>query len=226
MGNRIIKTNKLCKYYGEGNNVVHALDNVNIEVKEGDFLAVIGKSGSGKSTLLNMLGGLDNPSSGEIYIGNEEISKLSDEALTKIRRNKIGFIFQNYNLVSVLNVYENIVLPVQLNNQKPDEGYIDSILDTLELIERKTEFPEKLSGGQQQRVAIARALANKPNIVLADEPTGNLDVAMSEEVISLLKLMNERYNQTIIIVTHDMDIANQAGKIIEISDGRAYNGNL
>lgn len=220
-GIMVIRTEKLCKFYGTEENQIRALDEVSIKVQKGEFIALIGKSGSGKSTLLNMMGGLDNPTAGKIYIGDVEISGMNAEALTKMRRSKIGFIFQNYNLIPVLNVYENIVLPVQLDGKKPDEAYIESILKTLELSSKKTSLPASLSGGQQQRVAIARALANKPEIVLADEPTGNLDAAMGNEVIAMLKQMNEKYNQTIIIVTHDQEIAEQMGRTIRIVDGRA-----
>lgn len=217
----VITTKNLCKYYGEKENQVKALDNVNLQVEKGELVAIIGKSGSGKSTLLNMLGGLDIPTSGEIYIGKEKISGLCDEELTKIRRQKIGFIFQNYNLIPVLTVYENIILPIQLDEKKPDKAYIDSILDILQLSSKRNSLPSSLSGGQKQRVAIARALANQPQIILADEPTGNLDVTMGEEVISLLKKMNELYQQTILMVTHDLDIAKQMDRVIQIVDGKA-----
>lgn len=217
----VIRTVDLCKIYGTNKNEVKALNNVNVEIKKGELVAIIGKSGSGKTTLLNMIGGLDTPTSGKIYIGEKEISGLSDDGLTEVRRNKIGFIFQDYNLIPVLNVYENITFPVQLDGRKPDDDYIDGMLDILELSSKKTALPPSLSGGQQQRVAIARALVNRPEIVLADEPTGNLDMAMGKEVIKLLKKMNELYNQTIVIVTHDQDIAVQMDRIITIVDGRA-----
>ena len=218
-----IKTVNLCKIYGTNENEVKALDNVNIEIKKGELVGIIGKSGSGKTTLLNMIGGLDLPTSGKIYIGEKEITGLSDDELTEIRRNKIGFIFQDYNLIPVLNVYENITFPVRLDGRKPDEGYIDGMLNILELFSKKTALPSSLSGGQQQRVAIARALVNHPEIVLADEPTGNLDMTMGKEVVKLLKKMNELYNQTIVIVTHDQEIAAQMERTIRIIDGRAIN---
>lgn len=216
----VIKTENLCKYYGTGDNQVKALEQVDFTVEKGEFLGIVGKSGSGKSTLLNMLGGLDHPTEGKIWIGDEDISELNDDQLTKMRRSKIGFIFQNYNLMPVLNVYENIILPIQLAGRKIDEEYINSILNALELSHKKSSLPASLSGGQQQRVAIARALANKPEIVLADEPTGNLDVAMGAEVMAMLKHMNETFGQTIIVVTHDQEIAAQINRIIKVVDGR------
>lgn len=216
----VIRTKNLCKYYGIGNNVVKALDNVDIQVEKGEFVGIVGKSGSGKSTLLNMLGCLDSPTSGEVFIGEEKISNLNDEELTKIRRSKIGFIFQNYNLMPVLNTYENVILPVQLDKKKVDKEYIDEIFDILELSEKKSSLPAALSGGQQQRAAIARALANKPEIVLADEPTGNLDAAMGAEVMAMLENMNKIYGQTIIVVTHDQEIASGMKRKITVSDGK------
>lgn len=216
----VIRTKNLCKYYGIGNNVVKALDNVDIQVEKGEFVGIVGKSGSGKSTLLNMLGCLDSPTSGEVFIGEEKISNLNDEELTKIRRSKIGFIFQNYNLMPVLNTYENVILPVQLDKKKVDKEYIDEIFDILELSEKKSLLPAALSGGQQQRAAIARALANKPEIVLADEPTGNLDAAMGAEVMAMLENMNKIYGQTIIVVTHDQEIASGMKRKITVSDGK------
>ena len=216
----LIETKDLCKYYGDGNNRVKALDQVSVEVEKGEFIGVVGKSGSGKSTLLNMIGGLDHPTRGTIRIGDEDISEMNDEQLTKMRRSKIGFIFQNYNLMPVLNVYENIILPVQLDGKKADKEYIDFLLETLGLEEKKKSLPASLSGGQQQRTAIARALANKPEIVLADEPTGNLDAVTGGEVIGMLRHMNEVLGQTIIIVTHDRDIAKELKRIIKVVDGR------
>ena len=216
----VIETKDLCKYYGDGNNRVKALDQVSVEVEKGEFIGVVGKSGSGKSTLLNMIGGLDHPTRGTIRIGDEDISEMNDEQLTKMRRSKIGFIFQNYNLMPVVNVYENIILPVQLDGKKADKEYIDFLLETLGLEEKKKSLPASLSGGQQQRTAIARALANKPEIVLADEPTGNLDAVTGGEVIGMLRHMNEVLGQTIIIVTHDRDIAKELKRIIKVVDGR------
>lgn len=216
----ILKTENLVKIYGQEPNLVKALDNVSIAINEGEFVAIIGTSGSGKSTLLNMLGGLDKPTSGEIIISNKLLSKLSDEELTIFRRRNIGFIFQNYNLVPILNVYENIVLPIELDGSKIDTNYVDSIINTLGLKEKLTNMPNNLSGGQQQRVAIARALATKPAIILADEPTGNLDSKTSMDVIGLLKITSKKFNQTIVMITHNEEIAQLADKIIRIEDGK------
>ncbi|MBS5951148.1 MAG: ABC transporter ATP-binding protein [Clostridium sp.] len=216
----ILKTESLVKIYGEEANEVRALDNVSIEINEGEFVAIIGTSGSGKSTLLNMLGGLDKPTSGETIIGDKNISKMKDEELTIFRRRNIGFIFQNYNLVPILNVYENIVLPIELDGVKIDKKYVDSIINTLGLKEKLTNMPNNLSGGQQQRVAIARALATKPAIILADEPTGNLDSKTSMDVIGLLKITSKKFNQTMVMITHNEEIAQLADRIIRIEDGK------
>ena len=216
----VIRTKDLCKFYGEGTTMVKALDNVNISVERGELIGVVGRSGSGKSTLLNMLGALDRPTSGSVEIGGRDISRMNDEQLTAMRRSKIGFIFQNYNLIPVLNVYENIVMPIQLDGKKPDTQYIRSILDALEISHKISALPASLSGGQQQRVAIARALANRPEIVLADEPTGNLDEAMGEGVVNMLRFMNRECDQTIIVVTHDQDVAEKMNRNIRVADGR------
>ncbi|WP_304576359.1 ABC transporter ATP-binding protein [uncultured Clostridium sp.] len=215
----ILKTKNLVKIYGEEPNIVKALNNVNIEVNEGEFVAIIGTSGSGKSTLLNMLGGLDTPTSGETIINGKVISKMKDEELTIFRRRNIGFIFQNYNLVPILNVYENIVLPIELDGLNIDKDYVDSIINILGLSEKLINMPNNLSGGQQQRVAIARALATKPSIILADEPTGNLDSKTSMDVIGLLKTTSKRFNQTMLMITHNEEIAQLADRIIRIEDG-------
>lgn len=216
----ILKTINLIKMYGQEPNIVKALDNVSIEINEGEFVAIIGTSGSGKSTLLNMLGGLDKPTSGETIICNKTISRLNDEEMTIFRRRNIGFVFQNYNLVSVLNVYENIVLPIELDGSKIDTNYVDSIINTLGLNDKLTNMPNNLSGGQQQRVAIARALATKPAIILADEPTGNLDSKTSMDVIGLLKVTSKKFNQTMVMITHNEEIAQLADRIIRIEDGK------
>ena len=216
----ILKTINLVKMYGQEPNIVKALDNVSIEINEGEFVAIIGTSGSGKSTLLNMLGGLDKPTSGETIICNKTISRLNDEEMTIFRRRNIGFVFQNYNLVSVLNVYENIVLPIELDGSKIDTNYVDSIINTLGLNDKLTNMPNNLSGGQQQRVAIARALATKPAIILADEPTGNLDSKTSMDVIGLLKVTSKKFNQTMVMITHNEEIAQLAERIIRIEDGK------
>lgn len=210
------------KIYGEEPNIVKALDNVSVEINEGEFVSIIGTSGSGKSTLLNMLGGLDKPTSGEITISSNKIGNMKDEELTVFRRRNIGFIFQNYNLVPILNVYENIVLPIELDGVKIDKEYIDTIIDTLGLSKKLNNMPNNLSGGQQQRVAIARALATKPAIILADEPTGNLDSKTSMDVIGLLKVTSKKFNQTIVMITHNEEIAQLADRVIRIEDGKIF----
>ncbi|WP_414697429.1 ABC transporter ATP-binding protein [Peptacetobacter sp. AB845] len=216
----ILKTQQLCKYFGEGDNQVKAVQNAEIEIKMGEFVAIIGKSGSGKSTLLHLLGGLDYPTSGKVYIKDKDIFNMSEDELAVFRRQKIGFVFQAFNLVSSINVYENVVLPLGLDDKEPDEKYIDDILDTLGIKDKVENLPSTLSGGQQQRVAIARALAAKPDIVLADEPTGNLDSKTGEEVISMLKLSAEKYGQTLVIITHNEEIAQLADRILVIEDGK------
>ena len=216
----ILSTNNLRKIYGSGENEVHALDGVEINVERGEFVAIVGTSGSGKSTLLHMLGGLDRPTGGNVTVDGKDIFLLKDEELTIFRRRKIGFIFQNYNLVPVLNVYENIVLPVQLDGGIPDQKYIDSIIETLGLQSKLNNLPNNLSGGQQQRVAIARALASKPAIILADEPTGNLDSKTSQDVLGLLKITSQKFSQTIVMITHNEEIAQLADRIIRIEDGK------
>ncbi len=216
----ILSTKNLKKVYGQGENEVHALAGVDLEVEKGEFVAVVGTSGSGKSTLLHMLGGLDRPTSGSVNVDGKEIFTLKDEELTIFRRRKIGFVFQNYNLVPVLNVYENIVLPVELDGNEPDCKYIQQIIDMLGLSAKLQNLPSNLSGGQQQRVAMARALAAKPAIILADEPTGNLDSKTSQDVLSLLKVSSQRFAQTIVMITHNEEIAQLADRIIRIEDGK------
>ena len=216
----IVETKNLKKYYQMGANTVKALDGVDFRVKDQEFVAIIGKSGSGKSTLLHMLGGLDEPTDGSVLIDGKILSGLKKEQLAILRRRKIGFIFQNYNLVPDLNVYENVVLPVELDGRKVDEEYVSEILELLGLSKKKDAFPGNLSGGQQQRVAIARAVAAKPVIILADEPTGNLDSATSHEVLGLLKMAARQFSQTIILITHDRDIAQLADRIVHIEDGK------
>lgn len=218
--NKILQTINLKKYYGEGENIVKAIDNTNINIFQGEFVAIVGKSGSGKSTLLHMLGALDKPTSGEVIIDNKYISTMKEEELAIFRRRKIGFIFQYYNLIPSINVWENIVLPIGLDSRRVDKDFVNDILDTLGLKEKKHNMPNTLSGGQQQRVAIARALASKPSIILADEPTGNLDSKTEEEVLTLLKLTAKKYNQTIVMITHDEGIAQMADRIICIEDGK------
>ena len=218
--NTILQTINLKKYYGEGENIVKAIDNTNINIFQGEFVAIVGKSGSGKSTLLHMLGALDKPTSGEVIIDNKYISTMKEEELAIFRRRKIGFIFQYYNLIPSINVWENIVLPIGLDSRRVDKDFVNDILDTLGLKEKKHNMPNTLSGGQQQRVAIARALASKPSIILADEPTGNLDSKTEEEVLTLLKLTAKKYNQTIVMITHDEGIAQMADRIICFEDGK------
>ncbi len=216
----ILETRELRKFYGSGETEVRALDGVNLSVEQGDFVAVVGTSGSGKSTLLHMLGGLDRPTGGTVTVDGRELSALKDEELTIFRRRKIGFVFQNYNLVPVLNVYENIVLPIQLDGRQPDQDYLNRIIETLGLGRKLQNLPNNLSGGQQQRVAIARALAAKPAILLADEPTGNLDSRTSQDVMSLLKVTGQKFGQTIVMITHNEEIAQMADRIVRIEDGR------
>ena len=216
----ILQTSNLKKIYGSGDAAVHALDGVSFSVDKGEFVAIVGTSGSGKSTLLHMLGGLDRPTSGSVTVDGQKLFALKEDDLTVFRRRKIGFVFQNYNLVPVLNVYENIVLPIQLDGNTPDAGYINSIVETLGLGSKLKNLASNLSGGQQQRVAIARALSTKPAIILADEPTGNLDSKTSLDVLKLLKMTSEKYSQTIVIITHDEQIAQMADRIVRIEDGR------
>ena len=216
----ILETRDLKKIYGTGDAAVHALDGVSLNVQSGEFVAIVGTSGSGKSTLLHMLGGLDRPTSGSVIVDGKDIFSLKDEELTIFRRRKIGFVFQNYNLVPVLNVYENIVLPIQLDGKTPDSEYIDKIIKTLGLESKLENLPNNLSGGQQQRVAIARALASKPAIILADEPTGNLDSRTSQDVLGLLKVTSEKFRQTIVMITHNEEIAQLADRIVRIEDGK------
>ena len=216
----VLETRDLRKVYGAGDTEVRALDGVDLTVEQGEFVAVVGTSGSGKSTLLHMLGGLDRPTSGTVSVDGRDIFSLKDEELTIFRRRKIGFVFQNYNLVPVLSVYENIVLPIQLDGRQPDRRYVGEIIETLGLESKLQNLPNNLSGGQQQRVAIARALAAKPAIILADEPTGNLDSATSLDVMSLLKTTSQKFSQTIVMITHNEDIAQMSNRIIRIEDGR------
>lgn len=216
----ILETKNLCKYYGKGENQVKAIDNTSIQINRGEFIAIVGKSGSGKSTLLNMLGGLDKPTSGSVFIGDKEIFTLKEKELAVFRRRKIGFIFQAYNLISSLNVWENIVLPIGLDESKVDTRFVGDIVRTLGIKDKIKNLPNTLSGGQQQRVAIARALASKPDIILADEPTGNLDSKTGDEVTSLLKMSAKKYGQTLVMITHDAEIAQMAERIIVIEDGK------
>ena len=222
----ILTATGLKKYYGKGETQVRALDGVNLEIERGKFTAIIGTSGSGKSTLLNMLGGLDTPTEGSIRIGNTDLAKLGSEQATVFRRKQIGFIFQNYNLVPVLSVWENIIFPISLDGRKPDKKFIMEVVKLLGLEKKLDSLPNNLSGGQQQRVAIARALASKPKIVLADEPTGNLDSRTSAEVMGLLQMTSREFNQTIIMITHNEEIAQLADRIIHLEDGRVVGGDI
>lgn len=220
----ILETHELRKSYGKGDTAVHALDGVNMAVESGEFVAIVGTSGSGKSTLLHMLGGLDRPTSGTVTVEGKNIFTMKDEQLTIFRRRKIGFVFQHYNLVPVLHAYDNMVLPIQLDGSEPDPNHVDQIVRTLGLESKLYHLPSQLSGGQQQRVAIARALASKPAIILADEPTGNLDSKTSQDVLGLLKITSERFSQTIVMITHNDEIAQLADRIIRIEDGRIQGG--
>jgi len=216
----ILKVENLCKNYGKGETLVKALDNVNFIVEKGEFVAIVGASGSGKSTLLHILGGVDRPTSGKVYVENENIYKLNETNLAIFRRRQVGLIYQFYNLIPILNVTENMTLPILLDNKKVDENYLNELLETLGLQKRVSHLPNELSGGQQQRVSIGRALMNHPALLLADEPTGNLDSKASKEIIELLKLSNKKYKQTIIMITHDYNLALNASRIITIDDGR------
>lgn len=221
----ILQTQNLKKVYGTGPTAVHALDCIDLSVEKGEFVAVVGTSGSGKSTLLHMLGGLDHPTSGKVFVDGKDIFSLKEAALTIFRRRKIGFVFQSYNLVPVLNVYENIVLPIELDGKKIDKHFVQNILETLGLSDRQDALPSQLSGGQQQRVAIARALASSPAIILADEPTGNLDSKTSQDVLSLLKVTSQKFSQTMVMITHNEEIAQMADRIIRIEDGKIVTRN-
>lgn len=216
----VLLTQGLKKHYGKEPNIVRALDGVDLTVEAGEFVAVVGMSGSGKSTLLHLLGGLDKPTEGKVLVDGQELAKMSDEQLTIFRRRNVGFVFQNYNLVPILNVYENIVLPIELDGSAIDGAFIDKIIDTLGLTGKRNNLPGMLSGGQQQRVAIARALATKPSILLADEPTGNLDTKTSQDVLGVLKMTSEKFHQTMIMITHNEQIAQLAHRVIHIEDGK------
>ena len=222
----ILQTIDLKKYYGNGENLVKAIDNANIDIKEGEFVAIVGKSGSGKSTLLHMMGGLDNPTEGKVYINDKDIFSLKEEELAIFRRRNIGFIFQNFNLIPSLNVWENITLPVGLDGKEINKPFVTDIINSLGLESKVDALPNTLSGGQQQRVAIARALVARPAIILADEPTGNLDSKTSDEVMSLLKTMIKKYNQTLVMITHDEAIAQMADRVIYIEDGKVVKGGV
>ena len=217
---KILEVNNLCKNYGKGTTLVKALDDVSFSVEEGDFVAIVGSSGSGKSTLLPILGAVDKPTSGKVTIGGVDVFKQKDDALAVFRRRKVGLIYQFYNLIPILDVYENMTLPIMLDGKKVDEKYLKELIEILGLERRTNHLPNELSGGQQQRVSIGRALISKPDIILADEPTGNLDSKSSKDIIDLLKLSNEKYKQTIIMITHDMNLAKEANRIITLDDGK------
>lgn len=216
----ILKTEDLCKYYGSGDNLVKAADHINLQIRQGEFVSIVGKSGSGKSTLLHMLGALDNPTSGKVFLDGEDISSFKEDALSKIRRRKIGFIFQSYNLIPSLNVWENIVLPLGLDGKPLDESFIHDIVKMLGLSDKIKNLPNTLSGGQQQRCAIARAIAAKPSLILADEPTGNLDTKTGDDVMALLKASAKKYGQTLVVITHNEEIAQMADRTVTLADGR------
>ena len=216
----ILRVENLCKNYGKGETLVKALDNVSFTAEKGEFIAIVGSSGSGKSTLLHILGGVDRPTSGKVYVEGEDVYKLNENNLAIFRRRQVGLIYQFYNLIPILNVKENITLPILLDNKKPDEKYLDELIETLGLTNRVSHLPNELSGGQQQRVSIGRALMNRPALLLADEPTGNLDSKASREIVELLKLSNQKYKQTIIMITHDHNLALNADRIITIKDGK------
>lgn len=220
----ILITEDLRKYYRLGDSTVRALDGISLKVEKGEFAAIVGRSGSGKSTLLHMLGGLDVPTSGKVIVNGRDISNMTKDELTIFRRRKIGFVFQNYNLLPLMNVYENMILPIQLDGVKPDKKFVEGILEMLGLTEKKFAMPSQLSGGQQQRVALARALAAKPAIILADEPTGNLDSSTSQDVLGLIKVSSEQLGQTVVMITHNEEIAQMAGRIIRLEDGRICGG--
>lgn len=219
---QMLEIKNLKKYYGSAENLTRALDGVSMTIESGAFVAIVGTSGSGKSTLLNMMGGLDTPTSGHVRVGGTELSALSADQLTVFRRRKIGFVFQNYNLIPTLNAYENITLPIELDGQKTDKAYVSGVISMLGLEDKMSSFPGALSGGQQQRVALARALASKPDVILADEPTGNLDSKTSAEVMALLRQSGAHFGQTIVMITHNDTLARSAGRVIRIEDGRIY----
>lgn len=216
----ILKVENLTKTYGKGDNQVRAVDNISFSIEKGEFVAIVGSSGSGKSTLLHLIGGVDRPTSGKVYIEGKDIYSLNDDALAIFRRRQVGIIYQFYNLIPILNVEENITLPCELDGKKTDKTQLNDLMTTLGLTKRRTHLPNQLSGGQQQRVSIGRSLINNPSIVLADEPTGNLDSKASEEIVELLRLSNKKYNQTIVIITHDLEIAKLADRVIKIEDGK------